>query len=174
MGIASYSILCDMMGKSEEAQKLMVLAENMAKDWEVKARDGDHYKLAFDQPGTWSLKYNMIWDQLFNTNIFPKQIIEKEIAYYREKQNKYGVPLDSRNTYTKVDWLVWCASMADSNEAFEDMINHLWDFANETLNRVPFTDWYDTITARRMNFQHRSVIGGIFIKILKDKCILYR
>jgi hypothetical protein len=144
-------------------------AKKMAEGWEAKARDNDHYRLAFDLEGTWSLKYNLIWDQIFRTNIFSKEIKSKEFAYYLSKQNKYGIPLDSRNTYTKADWLVWVASMTDSKQAFQDMISPLWDFTNETLNRVPFTDWYDTVTGAQIAFQHRSVIGGIFIKILKDR-----
>lgn len=172
MGIASYSILCSMLNKNNEADRLMTIVKKMAGDWETYAKDEEHYKLAFNQEGSWSLKYNMIWDQIFGTNIFPEEIAQKELAYYLKKQNKYGVPLDSRNTYTKADWLVWVASMADLKQDFEKIINPLWDFANESLNRVPFTDWYDTLTAFQMNFQHRSVLGGIFIKILKDKGML--
>ncbi|WP_299092495.1 DUF5127 domain-containing protein [uncultured Metabacillus sp.] len=41
-----------------------------------------------------------------------------------------------------------------------------WDFLNESPSRVPFTDWYDTITGKQINFQNRSVVGGLFIKFL--------
>jgi hypothetical protein len=172
MGIASYSILCNMLDKKDEGVKLMNTAKNMAADWEMKARDVDHYKLAFNLDSTWSLKYNLVWDKIFDTHIFSAEIFKKELAYYLTKKNKYGIPLDSRDTYTKTDWLVWVASMADSRQEFEEIINMVWDFANESLNRVPFTDWYDTITSSQLNFQHRSVLGGIFIKILKDRDIL--
>lgn len=172
MGVASYSILCNMLGKKDEAKSLLEAAKKMAGEWEMKARDDDHYKLAFHLDGTWSLKYNIIWDQIFGTNIFSNEIVQKELAYYMTKKNKYGIPLDSRNTYTKSDWLVWIASMADSIEMFEEIIDSLWDFANETLNRVPFSDWYDTVSGAQIGFQHRSVQGGLYFKILKDKGIL--
>jgi len=169
MGVACYAILCGMLNKKDDASKFMDIARKMAAEWEKKAFDGDHYKLAFDQEGTWSLKYNLVWDRILNTRIFSDEVYEKEIAYYLKKKNKYGIPLDSRETYTKADWLVWVASMAGPGEAFDEIIDMIWDYANETLSRVPFSDWYDTVGGHQIGFQHRSVIGGIFIKILADR-----
>lgn len=172
IGITSYSIMCSIMDKEEDYKRLMKIAKELSVLWERNAIDKDHFRLAFDLKDTWSLKYNLIWDQIFGSEVFSKEIIVKELRYYQTKQNKYGIPLDNRKEYTKVDWLVWAASMTESEEEFEKMISPIWLFANESLSRVPFTDWYDTISAEQMNFQHRSVLGGIFIKILKDKEIL--
>jgi hypothetical protein len=172
MGVASYAILLGMRGHSAEAERYKAAAQDMAVKWEQMANNQDHYQLAFGQAGTWSLKYNLIWDVIFGTNIFNETIIAKEVAWYLKKQDKYGVPLDSREAYTKSDWLVWAASLASNEADFVHLIQPLWDAVNETPDRVPFTDWHETKGARQMNFQHRSVVGGLFIKLLKEKWCL--
>ncbi len=82
--------------------------------------------------------------------------------------------MDNRATYTKIDWLAWIASLASSRADFEEMFRPAYKFANESPSRVPLTDWYDTKTAKQMGFQARSVVGGIFVEMLKDKSVLKR
>lgn len=168
LGIGAYSIMCNMLDE-KDGEVYYQSAKEMAAKWVRMASADDHYKLTFGStPDTWSLKYNLVWDQLFGLHLFPGDIVEQEIPFYISKQNKFGTPLDNRNTYTKSDWLVWCASMAKSKEDFEQMITPLWDSLNESPSRVPFTDWYDTVTGKQMNFQNRSVVGGLFIKLLNS------
>ena len=38
----------------------------------------------------------------------------------------------------------------EEKEEFEKMIAPLWYFLHETKSRVPFTDWYDTVTGRQI------------------------
>ncbi len=167
MGIASYGMLADMLGKTDIAEKYTSEAKQMAKEWMKMADDGDHYRLTFDQPGTWSQKYNLVWDKLLKLNIFPQEVAQKEVAYYLTKQNKYGLPLDNRRTYTKSDWVVWTATLAEDKETFQKFIDPLHAFVSETKSRVPMTDWYETPDASQVGFQARSVVGGYFIKLLE-------
>lgn len=178
VGIGAYSILCRMLGKTDAMNQYLTASGEMAAQWETIANAGDHYKLTFDSTSeTWSLKYNLVWDKILGLHLFPEEIAEKEVSYYFLKQNRYGTPLDNRNTYTKSDWLVWSASLANTKDDFAKMITPLWDFLNESPSRIPFTDWYDTVTGRQVTnqthtgkeigFQNRTVVGGIFIKLLK-------
>src|SRR2546426_94476 len=62
--LSAYATLCGMLGKKDEAASYRKTAQQFAQEWRRMAADGDHYRLAFDQPGTWSQKYNLIWDKL--------------------------------------------------------------------------------------------------------------
>ena len=62
--------------------------------------------------------------------------------------------------------MTWIASMYNNKNDFEKYMHTIVNYLNETPDRVPFSDWYETKTARKDAFQARSVVGGIFIKML--------
>ena len=137
----------------------------MAADWCVRADAGDHYRLAFDRPDSWSLKYNLVWDKLFESHLFPQEVFEKESAWYRSHNNAYGVPLDDRADYTKSDWVLWCAAMGDRT-VLEQLAGTVARFERETPSRYPFSDWFDTVTGVFCHFKGRSVQAGMFMPLL--------
>lgn len=169
LGMASYGKLAGMLGHDDAAQAYRNLAVSYAKQWEAMADDGDHYRLAFDKPGTWSQKYNLVWDRLLDLQIFPEAIVHKEMAYYRQVQKTYGLPLDNRSDYTKLDWIFWTATLTGKADDFRTLVDPVFAFLNETPDRVPMTDWYWTHTAKVRGFQARPVVGGVFIPLLDDK-----
>lgn len=169
MGVAGFAEMARIKGDAATADKYLKTAKDMAVKWEQTARDGDHYRLAFDRENTWSQKYNMVWDKLWNLNLFPGNVMQKEIKYYLGKQNKYGLPLDCRKDYTKNDWIMWTAAMSHDNKTFLKFVDPLWKYMNETESRVPTSDWYDTKTGLMVGFKARSVIGGFWMKVFADK-----
>ena len=169
MGIAGYGKLAGMLGDQETAEKYISAARKMAKKWTMMADNGDHYRLTFDQPDTWSQKYNLIWDKLFGMNIFPAGIAEREMAYYQTVQQPYGLPLDSRKTYTKSDWIVWTACLTDNPDDFRRLVSPVYKYANETETRMPLSDWHETTNGRSVGFRARSVVGGYFMKMLEQQ-----
>lgn len=171
LGVAGYGKMAEMLGETEIAKRYISEAKEMAKAWVKMADDGDHYKLAFDRPGSWSQKYNLVWDKLFDMNIFPEGIAEKEIPFYlkRQAEHKYGLPLDSRKDYTKSDWILWTACLAPDNNTFQQFVTPVYRYANETESRVPISDFHDTNDGKMQNFKARSVVGGYYMKMLFDK-----
>src|SRR5471030_1188006 len=168
LALGAYGMLAEMTGHKQEAAQYRQTAQEFARKWEGLAAEGDHYRLAFDKPGTWSQKYNLVWDKLLGLNLFPPEIARKEIAFYLKTQNQYGLPLDNRKDYTKLDWVLWTATLADNPADFEKLVAPAYQFANDSPSRVPLTDWYDTKTAKQQGFQARSVVGGLFVKMLAD------
>lgn len=171
MGIEGMSILCGMIGDEEGKASYHAKAVEMANSWVERAKKPDgSYKLTFTDAdeATFSQKYNMVWDKIWGTGIFPDDVTETEIESNLTHFNEYGMPLDSRAEYTKADWLVWTATMAKSKADFKRFIAPLWKYYNDTPDRDPMTDWYDTVSCTRVGFIHRTVIAGLFIKTLDE------
>ena len=169
MGIAGYGKMAGMLGKNIMAEKYTQKAKEMANEWIRMAAEDDHFRLTFDQAGTWSQKYNLVWDKILKLNIFPEEVAEKEVAYYLTRQLNYGLPLDSRKTYTKSDWIIWTATLADGSETFQKLTDPIWKYCNETQTRMPVSDWHETTDGRSVGFRARSVVGGYFMKMLEQK-----
>jgi hypothetical protein len=170
-GLAAYAQMARGVGKPAVADEYAKVAAQMAAQWQTMGADGDHYRLAFDKAGTWSQKYNLVWDQILGFNLFPATVRETEMAFYLKHLNQYGLPLDNRADYTKLDWEIWTATLADSAKDFATLLTPIGRWINEGPTRVPLTDWYDTKNGKQSGFQARSVVGGVYIKALADPAL---
>jgi hypothetical protein len=168
-GLGSFAKLCEMRGDKAQAKAYFELARGYARRWVQGADDGDHFRLALDKPGTWSQKYNLVWDRVLGLKLFPSAVAQREMAFYKKMQNQYGLPLDGRATYTKLDWITWTATLTQSRSDFEALIGPIIAFLNATPDRSPMTDWYETKTARKVGFTARPVVGGVFMRMLYEK-----
>ena len=72
LALGGYSVLADMTGGKRRRLRYRQLAQDMAASGSEMAQDGDHYRLAFDKPGTWSQKYNLVWDRILGLNVSGK------------------------------------------------------------------------------------------------------
>lgn len=169
VAIGSYAMTARMLGKNDIALKYSVMAKKMAKEWVALAGAGDHYALTFNDKNTWSQKYNLVWDKVLDLGIFADSISTKELAFYRTRQNEFGLPLDHRKNYSKSDWIIWTATLSSSKEQFEEFVKPVYRFVTKTPVRIPLSDWYGTIDALPVGFRARSVVGGFFMKVLSDK-----
>ena len=180
VGIRAYAILCKALGKLKEAAEYVDVAETYAREWRsMCVTAGKQTPLVFDdKTNSFSLKYNMAFDVMFGTGLFEEDVREKEIDYYISVANQYGVPLDSRSSYTKSDWILWAATLTSNTEKRKKMLAPVAKFLRESTSRYPFTDWYytDMGTIRgdlgnrgyHYGFKNRTVQGGLFILLLAD------
>ena len=168
IGIGGFGQLCELAGKRDEAEKYGGIARKYAARWQELAKDEGHTRLAYDQPGTWSMKHNLIWEQVLGLNLFPPSVGDAEIAWYLKVQKPFGLPVDNRTDTSLIDWALWSIAPARTDADFQALLDPIYRYANETPSRVPLSDWFVTTDAKQKGFQARPVVGGIFIKMLAD------
>lgn len=142
-------------------------AREFAHCWEEEAYSETHYRLTFDEPDSWSLKYNMVWDKLFDMKLFSQKVYDTELAWYKTKMNAYGIPLDNRGDCTKTDWQMWSTRLFNDKEYTDMIVDKMWAFLSETPNRTPFSDLIFTSKPYERAFRARTVQGGLFIILLE-------
>lgn len=168
IALGAYGWMCEQTGRQTEAREYQELARQYAAEWVKTADDGDHTRLAFDRPGTWSQKYNLVWDRILGLDLFPAKIARDEVAYYKKMANAYGAPLDSRHQFAKLDWAIWAATLSEDRAGFESLIDPVYRFLNDVAQRNPAADLYSTHKAEEIIMHARPVVGGAFIAVLKD------
>ncbi len=169
--LGAFADIAQATGDLKVAEQYKTLAKSLPSKWASRAREDDHYKLAFDQQGTWSQKYNLVWDRILNLNLFPEAVVQSELLYYSKQMKVYGLPLDNRKTISKLDWEVWTYSLSPDPHQFSDLMKVLVRWTDESPSRVPLTDYYDTVDGKQIHFQARSVVGGIFIRALMQASV---
>ncbi len=145
------------------------VAREFADRWVVEADAGDHYRLTFDRPRVGVRNTTWSGTACSGLDLFSDSVRRKEMDYYFKVQNKYGLPLDNRSTYTKLDWILWTATLTENQDDFQALVSPVFRFLEETPDKSPMTDWYHTHDAKKVGFTARPVVGGVFLKLLYDK-----
>ena len=170
VALACYARLAEALGHDDVAEKYAKMAKDMVPKWMEAAKGGAEgaYRLAYDRSGTWSMKYNLVWDRVLGLGLFPQSVFDAEANAYCRLARPFGLPLDNRKLWTKTDWELWCAAFTDRRECFDAIVDRVYRFANETPSRVAFSDWYWTHNSKYVHFIGRSVIGGVYMPMLRD------
>jgi len=170
IGLAAYAKILEISGDSSGAVAYQRLATRFMSQWMELAATNDtgvpHYKLQYDKPQSWSLKYNIAYQKFLQLEVFPKSVIDTELNFYRRQLLPYGVPLDVRSGFTKLDWESWVGVMSNNPDDWNTIMDRIYQFAHTTPDRVPLTDWYWASTGRLQGFIARPVLGAVYAKLL--------
>jgi hypothetical protein len=136
--------------------------------WKIYAinrgADLPHTTLSYGDNNSHGILYNLYADRLLNLNFVDQEIYDMQSAFYPTIALEYGVPLDTRHTWTKSDWEIFAAAVA-SNSTRDMFIQKLAHWvANSSTNR-PMTDLFDASTGGFPDgptFVARPVVGGMF------------
>lgn len=174
VALGAYAQILEAAGYHDDAGRWRNTAEMFAATWKTMAAGTHATVLVFGQePGTetWSQKYNLIWDRVLGLGLFEPAVFEKEVAWYRTQLRPNGLPLDSRRTYTKLDWTVWSACLTRNRNDFDAIMAPAfkWMNASPPPSRVPLSDWYETTDGTSMGMHARTVVGGVWMPLLMDK-----
>ncbi len=165
VGVACYAGILRQRGEEKAAAYYTAEARRMAQSWLKRATVSGVTPLTFDGQG-WSMKYNLAWDRVLKLNLMEDGFYRRETESYLPRINVYGLPLDSRRAYTKSDWILWTAAMAQDADTFQRLIAPVARYLRESKTRIPFGDWYDTETGDYIHFIARSVQGGVFMPLI--------
>jgi hypothetical protein len=172
VALAAYAELLRIDGQNEKSAMWKGVAQDYAKRWMTLAAasgGAGGTVLVFDKPETWSQKYNLIWDRVLGLGLFPQSVFDQEAKIYQSKMQRYGLPLDSRKTYTKLDWTVWSACLTGKRSDFDAVMAPVYTWVNETPSRVALSDWYETTDGKTMGMHARTVVGGMWMPLLLKK-----
>ena len=169
MGIASFGKICDELSKENTyTEKSKEYAKELC---DVCGVTDGYLPFSVGKKDTWSLKYNLVWDRIYGFDLFSKEIYKAESMLYREKLNKYGVPLDYRKDFTKTDWMLWAACLDETEENVEIFSERIVSYLADAEDKTCFSDWIETKKPKQSGFDHRTVQAGLWMPVLAKKYI---
>lgn len=170
VGMKCFALIAERFGHKEDVLEAESSLKEFRDEFYSRFEGYCHLPLSYNTgEETYSLKYNMAYDVLFDFGIFTEELRQKEINCYLKQNKHLGVPLDSRSDLTKSDWILHVCTLTEEREIQREIYSKVVNFLNETTDRIPFGDLYHVDTGLKKDCQNRTVQGGIFILLLKDK-----
>ncbi|KAH9841230.1 DUF1793-domain-containing protein [Teratosphaeria destructans] len=168
IGIEAMAQIANRTGHAADGANYTRIAHEYIRLWQTYGINDNattpHAELNYGNASSYVLLYNLFADAELGLELVPQSVYDMQSKFYPTVFNDYGVPLDTRHTYTKVDWQSFCASIASTstNQQFTSVIAK---WLNQTPTNLAFTDLYDTISGNYpsgITFIDRPVVGGTF------------
>ena len=145
VGLQAMGQISTLVGDTVSAKNYTMIAASYYKQWTFLAIDPSnrHTVLSYQDRSSWGLLYNLYPDKLLRLGIIPQSLYDMQSAWYPTRSQIFGVPLDSRHTYTKSDWELWTAATCEpsTRKLFVDSVAY---WINNTAAHVPFSDLFFT------------------------------
>lgn len=167
IALHSMGAIAEVVGQPADAANFSATAADYYRQWEGLAVDPaeEHTLLAYGWRSSWGLMYNAYMDKLLNLGAVRPALYAMQSDWYARQSQVFGVPLDSRHTYTKSDWEMWTAATCTPRTR-RLFVNALAYWINSTATEFPLTDLYDTVGVggypENLVFKARPVVGGHF------------
>lgn len=174
VGIEAMAAIANLTGHDADGANYTAIAHDYVAQWVVlgtapaTGSELAHTTLNYSASTTYSLLYNLFPDTELGLNLVPQAIYSQQSDFYASlfsnTSNIYGIPLDTRHSYTKSDWELFSAAVASASTRglFVDAIAR---FVGETPTNLPLGDLYDVQTGGypvNLTFAARPVVGGFF------------
>ncbi|KAJ3976289.1 DUF1793-domain-containing protein [Lentinula raphanica] len=162
VGIQAMAKIADLLGDSSKSSNYSSIASSYVSQWQnfATSSSGNHLTLNYGNDSSWSLSYNLYADKLLQLHTFPESVYTMQTEWYKTVDDTYGVPLDTRHTYTKSDWQLFTASIMTDTSVRDMFISAVTNFASSGMSSQPLTDWYDAVSGQPETFRARPVVGG--------------
>ncbi|KAI0842595.1 glutaminase A [Hypoxylon sp. FL0890] len=169
IGLRAMSEIAERTGNTNDTSYYGNTATSYISQWQGfglnTAANPPHATLSYGDEDSHGLLYNLYSNSLLNFGDFvPSSVYDMQSNFYPTVALEYGVPLDTRHTYTKTDWMMWCAAIA-SKDTQDTFIRLIAGWINSTPTNRPLTDLYDAQTGdypSGLQFTARPVVGGHF------------
>ncbi|KAF2746006.1 glutaminase GtaA [Sporormia fimetaria CBS 119925] len=170
IALEAMSRISSLINEPLDAARYTSIAHDYLSKWLVLGINSNanppHATQTYNNASTFTLLYNLYFDTLAQTHLIPPSVYSLQSSFYPTVQQRYGVPLDSRNPFlTKVDWEIFCAAVAGP-ETKGLFVKKVKEWLGSTGSMLPFTDLYETDTGEHVRgktwFMGRPVVGGMF------------
>ena len=129
VGIEAMAQIASRTRHDDDAQNFTGIAHTYIEDWIDLAVaetsnefDRPHTTLSYGMNDTYSLLYNLYADKLLGLGLVPQSVYDMQSDFYPTVFNEYGVPLDTRHSYTRIQSI---SSSKYNEEAEIDLFSRL-------------------------------------------------